>query len=270
MGFLSVLCTDKVEMLCGGRHDFYRKRLENFLKKLKTCADLVFFSDGPVIDDKYQTWVGRQTENYEKSIAIIDDIKYGKPLRDVVATDLQNIPRVSTFLSMVETTVRKYGKLVVALTKECDAELVQYANNNPSVIAILAEDSDFLIFSGRWRYWSLMSLNLQTLKTTEKNRTALRDYLQLTDRQLIILSTLAGNDMISHGDVRPYHMSNGWYNCSRKFHAISNIVRNQFPFYVYPFVDQISDLISVPCSVRSFAEIRKQVESSLQQYNTVS
>lgn len=87
---------------------------------------------------------------------------------------------------------------------ECDTELSRYATQN-NALAVVADDTDFLIYEGNWKYWSARNLNFAQLTTMEYCRSALRMTLGLAPKQLPILATVAGNDIIRQEYVQPLH-----------------------------------------------------------------
>jgi hypothetical protein len=264
MGLVNVLATDTVELLCGGRHQIYRQTLEDLLEKLSKVADLVFFEDGPVVNHKMETWLKRQNEKYLKSINIIEEIYRERPVREI-ARDVWDIPRITTYLSMIEETIKKFGELVVTVTKECDTELARYANNNPTVLAIFADDSDFLIFKGKWRYFSLSQLNLENLTTLEYDKIALRDFLGLDDRQMIVLSTLGGNDIINYDEVRGFHQYYCGHRADQKFPWLAGYIKESLPIQFYPLIESIAENVLQDNS----QETKDRIKESFELYNTV-
>lgn len=183
-----------------------------------------------------------------------------------------DIPTITSGLESIELLAKKYGQRIVTVTKECDAELARFACSNQSVIAVLGDDTDFLIFPGKWKYLSIGELNLDNLHTKEFSRTALRKYLDLNDKQLMVLSTIAGNDIVKYDQVQHCH-GNKIGNYSRrsdvdgKFKAIANMIRNQvdltdFHGMVYNLADFLLHDVS--------QEALDLVYESFAQYNIVS
>lgn len=263
MGIVVILSLSGTEVLCGGRHLVYRELFESLLTRLAAVADLVFFEDGPSVVDKLDTIMKRRNNAYDIGISIIDQVYEGKKLEEIVE-DSKGVLIVST-VAMIEETAKKFGKLIVTVTKECDAELARYANNNPSVLAVMADDSDFLIFSGRWRYFSLNNIEHEHLTTLEYNRLALREFLDLNDKQLMILSTLGGNDIIKIDEVRPFHNRNKARKPEEKFRFLAKFIK-RLPMDFYPLLNVIAG--EVLHSNRP--ETKNRIEASLKQYSTVS
>lgn len=260
-----LLATDKREAICGGRHDLYRQQFEDFLIRLSVFAKLVFFSDGSVVEAKIDKWFSRQDERHRDSIIVTEDVKKSIPLSQIIEKR-KNIPKATFDLPMFEIIARKYGQLFVTLSAECDAELVQYANKNRSVLAIFSNDSDFLIFEGNWRYFATNQLDIKTLTTAEFNRKALRKQLDLDDNQMKILATLCGNDVIKYEDVKRFHEENCGHNIEPKFNWIAKHVKenlNQEENFVI-------DIITSKIYKNKSPEMRKIIKKSLMQYDTVS
>jgi hypothetical protein len=80
-------------------------------------------------------------------------------------------------------------------------ETAAFATKN-NALAVIADDSDYLIYKGNWRYWSARQLDLNDLSTMEYDRRALWDCLNLSEDQMKIFATIAGNDIIKYNEVQ--------------------------------------------------------------------
>lgn len=158
--------------------------------------------------EKYKTWFKRQEEKYHNVIEIMDKVNAHWTLDDIINSS-RDLPSITTNIRMIETLAQSYGEFYLAITRECDAEIARFAYTHPNVIAVLAEDTDFLIFPSKqdWKYISINKLDPNTLHSKEYSRKALRDYLNLNDEELMILSTLGGNDIIRFEEVEEFHKS---------------------------------------------------------------
>lgn len=92
-------------------------------------------------------------------------------------------------------------------------------------MAVVADDTDFLIYEGNWKYWSARNLNLVQLTTMEYCRPALRTALGLAQKQLPFFATLAGNDVINQDSVQPFHRRLRLTRYNR-FHKLAQFVRS--------------------------------------------
>lgn len=162
--------------------------VEDFFKLLSGVANLVFFSDGTVFNTKYQTWLKRQDQKYQNYEKVLDLIHSNIPIVEVVKILAFSLPFLTTHNDILKVLAKKYGTLTVAVTAECDTEIARFASLHPSVLAFMADDSDYLIYPGQWRYFSVKALNLKKLSTSEFSRTALRNHLKLNDFQIVVFN----------------------------------------------------------------------------------
>ncbi|XP_037029703.1 uncharacterized protein LOC119069685 [Bradysia coprophila] len=254
LSIFAIFRNNKVWTLCGGRHQIFRKEFETFLENLSEFANLVFYEDGPSVKIKELTKTNRRRDRQDLEIEIIKQIDEGTPLKE-----LTNVPRIKTSLGFL----RKFGKHFIAVTKECDTEIARYASNDSSVLAVLSEDTDFLIFPGPWRYFSIESVNLKDtdLTTIEYSRTALRNYLGLNDKQMIILSTLGGNDIVGRLEVRQFHRRLG---CTRenKFPLLAKYIKG-LPMKFYPLLYTIASEVLR----NDLPQTTDRLNESFEQYN---
>lgn len=264
----SLLNRDKVEVLYGGRSGKYWQMIDKLFKNLSSVAQLVFFSDGAVVPTKYETWLKRQENRYPQFIRILDLVYAGTPIEEIInSSNDYEIPSLSINSRIIRRLAKSYGTMTVSVTTECDTEIAKYASENPSVLAILSDDTDFLIFSGHWRYFSIRELNLETLKTREFSRTALRRHLELDDFQLAILATIAGNDFIKYEEVRWVHQNNFGHQAAVKFPAIATVVR--FEISKDNYEDMLYNLARFLLNDTSDSAAER-IEESINQYNVVS
>lgn len=201
---VALLCNDTAEMLCGGRHLMYQERLNRLFTQLSAIAELIFFQDGPVGDNKYRTWAARQHETYNKHLKIIDMIYEGHSVNSIVS---QNSIYNNTVLNVIEESCKKFGRLYFSVNHECDQEAAQFCYMNLRVLGVFSNDTDYLIFPGHYRYFSTKDIDIETLTTKEFNRSLLKDTLGLTNFQMKIFATLAGNDIVrfDHEDLKYFH-----------------------------------------------------------------
>lgn len=165
------------------------KQCEDIYKKLiEAGAKLVFFTDTTVLDHKFETWSIRRNKEFENARENLDEIYKG-------THDFNSSVDSITMQANWEIVASQYGELNHSIDNECDLELASYATKN-DVFAVLADDTDFLIFEGQWRYWSTKEINNETFVTKEFSRIALRKLLNLTEKQMPLLATLNGNDII--------------------------------------------------------------------------
>ncbi|XP_065088015.1 uncharacterized protein LOC135709551 [Ochlerotatus camptorhynchus] len=218
---------DAESRLFGGRLYLAYLIINHFFSKLKALGvELQFFVDGTVPSFKLKTWCERRNANYKKMIDIYDAVDKGTDV-ETIATEIGSF--VNEYA--MEYLAKKHGTLSVSILKECDQELATFARKN-NALAIIADDSDFLIYEGNWRYWSSRDIDIVTLETMEYNRPALVEHLELSFAQMPLFATLSGNDIVKFEELLPFHSSLGQY--SRKFYNVAKFVRQQPIGLPYP------------------------------------
>lgn len=252
---IDIFQVDVDEILCGGRYNKLCEKYEKFMKNLQSMANLIFFEDGTLHNQKINTWIQRQNNKYNKAINVI------RCLEKDALRNCNYIPRSTAHRTIIEETAKKYGKLIKSSLRDCDTEIASYAAKH-SILAVIADDTDFLIFAGKWRYFSAKQINLSTrnLVTMEYNRKALRHFLRLSDDQLILLATFNGNDIIPYEDVREFHkalIGPGHDFCNVRFSRLANFIRSNS---LEKMIRQISYHVNADC-LKLFGE-------SVDMYNT--
>ncbi|XP_062564549.1 uncharacterized protein LOC134227219 isoform X2 [Armigeres subalbatus] len=214
---------DQKGLFFGGRFNLAFVVIDKFFAKLTGLgAELVFFYDGPVNEPKSATWCNRQDKRYKDNLKLIEAIERGTDLRAL----MNKYKAPLNFGYPLRYAAQKHGKCIMTIGRECDQELVAYAIQ-VNALAIISEDSDYFIYEGSWRYWSARDLNLSTLRTTEFNRHTLVNYLGLNFKQMQLLGTLMGNDIMPHDAVK--YFLKRYFRGVNKFLDMAQYIR-LFPF----------------------------------------
>lgn len=195
--------------------------LDRLFDRLSIIAELVFFLDGPVVGTKFETWASRQNRKYHTHSKVLDMVYQELPLSTIAATSsiYSNIS-----LNVIEESCKKFGKFYYSVTSECDQEVAKFCYGNQRVLAVFSIDTDYLIFPGHWRLFSTKCLNFDKLTTKEFNRRLLRDDLGLTNFQMTVFATIAGNDIVRYQELTQFH-SRFSHNPGVKLPALANLVR---------------------------------------------
>lgn len=197
MSIVNVVVANEADTICGGRHQIALNSWRRMLDAFKaTGASLVFFSDLNIQEGKIDEWLNRRNEEFTIYSQLYDAISHGVTLPAILAQERNNKKALtSTFYGMA-VIARTYGDFHFSIKRECDLEVAQYASEK-NAVAIISNDTDFLIFEGSWRLWSPQDIHItQTnrLKTVEYNRQGIAILLSLSQHQLPIFATLMGND----------------------------------------------------------------------------
>ncbi|XP_058056291.1 uncharacterized protein LOC131207682 [Anopheles bellator] len=219
---------DNCSVLCGSQVMLCEQQAAQFFSQLvESGAELVFFWDGNVQANKYDTWLERQNDKYTRMITVIDAINQGQPLQRIATKHSFNIPP-NTCLQL-KRIAESYGRVIVSIHAECDQELAAYALEHEA-LAIISNDTDFLIFNGCWQIWSA-NIDLKTLRTLAFSKDALRWKLKLSIPAMAIWATLAGNDFYNYEQLKPFHDGLG----QAKFLKLAQYVRT------LPVVERFDD-----------------------------
>lgn len=189
MGFIRNFGMDNIESCLGGRFHRYLQELKQFLKRLKKSgATLVFICDGQLQSEKYKEWCNRRNQDFKQSMKILNKNKIIRPPGGCKAI-------VKSFLKLIEEN--KYGEIIVSTDVDCDSAIAQYAYRN-NAMAIIASDTDYLIYAGSFQFWYSGSLDRRQMRINRFDREKLRALLRLNFDQMKILAAIAGNDYTKH------------------------------------------------------------------------
>lgn len=183
------------DTICAGGHQTVLNAWNKTLTALKaTGSSLVFFVDLNVQEDKIAEWLRRRNKEFELYKQLYFAIENGTLLDYTRSADISSVLG-STLRAMI-MMAKEFGDVHYSFRHECDLETARYATRH-NALAIISSDTDFLIFAGRWRYWSAKDLHIDTLnqvKTIEFNRNGLAKICSLSQHQLPLLATLLTND----------------------------------------------------------------------------
>lgn len=198
---------DRLGNICGGRHQKILEKWTCFLRDIKlTGCSLVFFCDMKYDDNKIKKIVSRRNYDHNLSKKLYDSIDSGMTLNKL----LNNMSpgALTTSFHGLCMIAKQFGDVYLANEHECDLELAQYATEH-NVMAIISNDTDFLIFAGQWKLWSSeikiydnrtkidkqMKKTTKRFETIEYNRNGIFNICSLSQHQLPLLATILGNDI---------------------------------------------------------------------------
>lgn len=216
------------DTICGGRHQIALNSWKTLLSALKaTGCSLIFFADLTLQESKCDTWLSRRNEKFDFYISIYELIKVGASVDSITATVQERKVLTSTFSGM-EAIAETYGDFHRSVKHECDLELAQYAKREKA-LAVISNDTDFLIFDGDWRLWMSNDVQITSgniLKTVEFNRKGLRELLSLNQYQLPLLATLTGNDFTKKHESELFNFLRSLGPLRFKFKNLAKYIRD--------------------------------------------
>lgn len=270
MGLLILTARDDLQqdIFCGGRHHQYFSMFDRFFTDLKVNgAELIFFCDLSVQNTKVDVWLSRRKGEYNEMMKVFDQINQGIPLQKIVDSRHPNDTlKTMTAMNSLTTVARKYGEFQFSTEHECDLELAQFARDKKA-LAVIANDTDFLIFEGNWFNWSAKDIDLNNLTTVEYSRDALYEQLALSHQQMALWATLMGNDYTGkfYDNLSAFHRSLG--NFRYKFKNVANYVRRleQLPRNLSPAT--IANISRKVFGDQDSVETRQAIVDGIKSYN---
>lgn len=220
-------CVAKKEddTVCGGRHQVALNSWRKILNALQSSGcSIIFFADLAIQKCKIDSWLSRRNAKFDLDVSMYESINAGASIDLITATVRDSLS--ATFNAM-ETVAEEYGEFNTSLQYECDLELAQYAKREKA-LAIITNDTDFLIFDGDWRLWISLDIQLTSanqLITTELNRNGLLRLCSLNQRQLPLLATLNGNDITKKYEDKLYRFWCRLGPLRKRFQNIAQYVR---------------------------------------------
>lgn len=182
------------ENMCGGRHQFTLDRWKELLNAFKaTGCKLIFIADSNIQRDKIDKWLSSRNNEFNRSIKFYDAVSNGD---GDPKTGIKLFPQKPFRFALYGMAVmaQSFGKLLYSVKREADLEIIHQAKLNDAM-AIISNDTDFLIFKGRWRLWSSDGIIRSKLKLATFEYNSVGKVLSLPKHQLPLLATLAGNDV---------------------------------------------------------------------------
>lgn len=181
----------------GGRHLYALHDFKNILEKFGILGcTLVFFTDCNIQNGKKDEWLRRRNGNFREFADFYEFIHEG-----ISPTQINDyMGRLNALKSTchgMELIAPMIGEMHYAIKNECDTEIARYAKQHNDVMAIISNDTDYLIYEGSWRLWSGDDMRINPsneLITLEYNKYAIQNLFSLHQKQLPLFATLIGND----------------------------------------------------------------------------
>ncbi|XP_069696021.1 constitutive coactivator of peroxisome proliferator-activated receptor gamma-like isoform X2 [Periplaneta americana] len=184
------------EWMLGGQMKALVQDMQSFVSKFqKIGVDLVFFFDGATRENKRSTWLRRRQDNMKKIVQLFRKLQ-GNFNQQYMIPPL--FGATGAFVAKFEC-----GCDVRLSLFECDAAMAEEAHNK-DYLGIISRDTDFVFLKGARYYFSSVDMNPDTMKAIAYNRKDLQTYLGLKPKQLLMLASLIGNDLIPPEDLKNF------------------------------------------------------------------
>lgn len=196
MGFVHNFGDNKIELNLGGRQHHYLRQFERFVTRLiEAGADLAFICDGQLQPNRNEVWCQRRNVEFNEALDAITSPNENVLARSFLKRRFGCKTIVKSLLKLIED--KRYGKVIVSTSIDCDLAIAKYAAEC-SALAVIASDSDFLIFDGEFQWWHSNSMDMKRMLVNSFDRKKLLALFDVTREQMKYLATIAGNDYTSH------------------------------------------------------------------------
>lgn len=170
----------------GGSHQYYYDRLDAFMQAFTSLGvQFVFFGGYVGGPDRCAKRMARGDREYKKYSQIMRNIDDTNEIKSGVRSEVRML------LGLYEEGLaKKYGEYRYA-GDNLNQAIVSYVRaNNENVVAVMAKDSDFLVYDlGEALYWGcgIEHLNFKDMTTYAYSRRAILEHLQLTPYQYHVM-----------------------------------------------------------------------------------
>ena len=209
------------DMICGGRSNVVKNVIDRFLTRLLDHgAKLVFICRSDTIPHKLEKFCKRQDRKYTRRLSFFDEFRNKDVTLECLNQYIYDIPVRRFFRN--SDFFRKYGRVIVTTDDAYTGQVVANQAIQNNALAVIGQNSNFLIFPGHWSYWSLKHFDFDQMSTIEYCRHELRSHLNLSVEQMFILATIS-NTFWSSRDMLPFHTASSHH---RFFHSIATYVKS--------------------------------------------
>lgn len=164
----------------------YNKKVEDFFKELKACgAKLVFFCrpflnnvNEDLILEAFDRVVGRNLEWFQKHQA--------RNKKNLFPWHLDK-----RFLYNLVKISAEYGTVYTHLFESYQSIIEYTSVSSNNVLAMIQNDTDFLLSDDNYQYWSLADLDIRKLETKKYCRKNLYQRLRLTTKESQLLAGIS-------------------------------------------------------------------------------
>lgn len=184
------------EEICGGRYEKIYECCETFFQKLSTLnTKLVFFTQ--MKSDQESNDKKKFIDNVTAQNAILDDVKEGKSLSDIIEYyNTEVINDIAHLQIGILKIAVKYGSIERCINKTNMArEMCAFAVEN-NAHAIITDKKATYFVEHDLKIWSAYQICMVNFTTIQYETVIARKYLNLEKHHMPILGTLLGNFLV--------------------------------------------------------------------------
>ncbi|XP_063700594.1 uncharacterized protein LOC134830911 [Culicoides brevitarsis] len=245
----------------GMRANIVLEKATEFFSRLKNFgASLTFFDTGTILPTKETNYFIQRKEAKAAKLEILRDLESKMPLQDLLKKHDNEFRGSSTIVPLLKEVARNFGNIYAPFFVEKHTIMAGFATKK-NAFAVLGNDTNFLIYGKKWKFWFMDSIDFKKFVIREYNSLALMGYLNLTKEQMPLFATLAGNGIILNEDFEAFHGKRG---VKKRVEKVSEFVRSQrFPLGSR----DIDRIVKYVFRNKANSQIRTKIQESLDSYD---
>lgn len=211
---------DEISPIYGGRYNVYNEKIKHFFAELKACnANLVFFCRPYFKDEMMKEEIIR--EAFDRCAQGKFDQYRQHVFRTAITYPWHMDKRILYNLMKIAA---EFGTVITEY-RRVTARCVEYATEHADdILAMIQHDTDFLLFDGKYQYWSLIHLDMSNLTIQKYCRDALyREFGLENTAQAQLFAALTMLEFNELGNLCKNPIGTKKYD----LHAIADYARQQ-------------------------------------------
>lgn len=164
-------------------------------------------------------------------LSILDDIDENGSWNKTIEPKCKKRAPLATEFNM-QKLAKQHGELRINYVRH-NQEIVKYANRNAdTVLALITNDTEFLIFDGDYQVWRATDLIPHDMTAFRFCRKTLRTHLELNTQQLELLSALSDTDYLPGEVLKDFYAKIGVESWNGgHISPLAKYIRDEVPFF---------------------------------------
>lgn len=227
-----VVQRDNLGQCLGGKYSLWMHYFRKFFTQLKEAnAELIFFAAGNKLTDELMVFIPKREEEYIKYLNVLDEIdSIDGSVSEFLRRKNYDIRAPITMEYNIQKLAQGYGELRINYVRH-NQEIAKYIKQNDgSILAIITNDNDFMVFDGDYQFWQANDLNMKNLTGRRMNREKIRTRLDLNSEQLQLMSALSGSSYLPVPVMKEFY-NKIWDETveGNRIPQIAKYIRNEVP-----------------------------------------
>lgn len=191
---LPIYAEHNEETLFGGRHDIYRKTVDDFLFKLKSAGAILEFCS-PVVSEI--TSLNYKVRKHDEMNFILEEIYKGSSVKETLELNNHYL-HLGLMKKNLPAIAKNYGGWFKAFAHQSLNYQMAEKAQKLDAFAIISDATQLLFFDVPFKQWLGRDINFEKGTTTQVDRKNLLETMELKSCHLPLLGTLLGADYQLH------------------------------------------------------------------------